>query len=228
MTAPYIPARDVDLVPWATNFADLITADPGLYGLDSTIAATIQAAVDAFDSAYTIATNPSTRTPVTVAAKDTAKQAMLPIVRTYASQIRINPGVADADKIALGLNLPNNNPSPIPAPATAPVLTITSAIPLRAVVKFRDEVASPTSRAKAPNAIGCEIWLGIDSIPLTDPNDCQYYGSAVKVPFAIDFDPSAVGKTFTLFGRWVNRAGSVGNNFALTGPWSSAVGQTVI
>lgn len=228
MAAPYIPPRDADLVNWADNFSTLITAAPSTYGLDSTIAATIASAVAAFDAAYAAATNPSTKTPVTVSAKDTAKFAMLPILRTYASQVRINPGVADADKIALGLNLPNNSPAPIPAPATTPVLIITSASPLRQVVKFRDEVASPTSRAKAPNSIGCEIWLGIDTIALTDPADLHYYGSAVKVPFYLDFDPSAVGKVATIMGRWVNRAGSAGNNFALTGPWSTPVSQTVI
>lgn len=227
-TTPYIPAREVDLVNWADNFASLITADPATYGLDAMAASTIQTAVDAWDAAYAAGTDPSTRTPVTVAAKNTAKLAMLPIVRAYASQIRINPGVDNADKTALGLNLPNNSPSPIPAPATVAVLTITSATPLRHTVKFRDETASPTSRAKAPNAIGCEIWVGISTIALTDPAQCKFYGTAVKVPFFVEYDPADAGKIATLFGRWSNRAGSAGNNINLTGPWGTAISQTIV
>jgi hypothetical protein len=228
MAAPYIPARDVDLVVWADNFAALITAAPATYGLSPTDASTIQASVDAWDAAYTLAVNPATRTPTTVAAKNTAKNAMVPILRTYASQIRINPGVMDSDKIALGLNLPNNSPSPIPAPATQAVLTITSATPLRHTLKFRDELASPTSRAKAPNSIGCEIWRGVSTIGLTDPGACTFYGMAVKVPFYSDFDPADAGKIATYFARWANRAGSAGNNIALTGPWSNALSQTIV
>lgn len=228
MSTPYIPPKDADLVNWADNFSTLITATPALYGLTSTDASNIATPVTAYDAAYSTATNPSTRTPSTVAAKNTAKLAMLPILRTYASQIRINPGVADADKVALGLNLPNNAPSPIPAPATVAVLTITKATPLRHELKFRDEVASPTSRAKAPNAIGCEIFVGISTIALSDPAACKYYGTAVKVPFYVDYDVSDAGKIATIFGRWSNRAGSAGNNIALTGPFGTALSQTIV
>ena len=228
MAAPYIPARDVDLVTWATNFSTLITAAPATYGLTPTDASNIAAAVAAYNAAYTLAVNPSTRTPTTVADKDTQKLAMIPIVRTYASQIRLNPGVMNSDKIALGLNLPNNSPAPIPRPNTAPVVTITNAQPLRHVMKFRDETAQPTSRAKASNSIGMELWRGIDSIALTDPTACTFIGMMVKVPFVSDFDAPDAGKIATYFGRWANRAGSVGNNTALTGPWSNAVSQTIV
>jgi len=228
MAAPYIPARETDLVTWADNFAALITATPSVYGLDAAAALIIQTAVDTWDAAYALAVNPSTRTPTTVADKNSAKLAMIPIIRTYASQIRLNPGVTNMDKVALGLNLPNNTPAPIPAPTTIPVLTIMSATPLRHTMKFRDEMASPTSRAKAPLSIGLELWRGIDSIALTDPADADFVGMMVKVPFFSDFDTADVGKVATYFGRWANRAGSAGNNQALTGPWSVAVSMTIV
>lgn len=228
MSVPYIPPREVDLINWADNFANLITADPPLYGLDAIAASIIQSQVDAWDLAYAAATDPGTRTPVTVGAKNTAKLAMLPIIRAYASQIRINPGVADADKIDLGLNLPNNSPAPIPAPATSPVITIIKAVPLRHVLKFRDEVASPTSRAKAPNCIGLELRRTIDTVAKTDPDAALYYGTMVKVPFNSDFDNADVGKICTYFARWINRAGSAGNNQALTGPWSAAQSMSIV
>lgn len=228
MAAPYIPARETDLVTWADNFAALITAAPATYGLDAPTAAIIQAAVDTWDAAYALAVNPSTRTPTTVADKNSAKLAMIPIIRTYASQIRLNPGVTNMDKVALGLNLPNNSPSPIPQPSTMPVITIMNATPLRHTLKFRDEMASPTSRAKAPLTIGLELWRGVDTIALTDPAKCDYIGTFVKVPFYSNFDADQAGKIATYFGRWITRAGSAGYNQALTGPWSVAASMTIV
>jgi hypothetical protein len=228
MANPYIPPRDVDLVTWADNFSALITAAPATYGLVAGDATIIAAAVVAWDAAYALAVNPTTRTPTTVAAKNTAKQAMLPILRTYASQIRLNAGVADADKIALGLNLPNNNPSPIPAPSTQPILNVTNAEPLRHVMRFRDTGSPSSSRAKAPNTIGMELWRFIGTAPATDPTTATFYGMAVKVPFNSEFTSDDAGKLATYFGRWANRAGSAGNNIALVGPWSAAITQTIV
>lgn len=228
MPQPYIPARETDLLTWADNFSSLITATPSTYGLDAAAALTIQTSVNTWDTAYAAAVNPGTRTPVTIAAKNSAKLAMIPIVRTYASQIRLNPGVANSDKIDLGLNLPNNSPAPKPAPSTIPVVTIMNATPLRHTLKFRDEMSSPTSRAKAPQCIGMELWRGISTVALTNPADALFYGTIVKVPFFSDFDAPDAGKVATYFGRWVNRAGSPGNNQALTGPWSNAVSMTIV
>lgn len=228
MSVPYIPPREVDLVNWADNFATLITAAPATYGLAAGDATIIQGLVNAWDAAYAAGTDPGTRTPVTVAAKNTAKLAMLPVVRTYASQIRLNPGVANSDKLNLGLNLPNNSPSPIPTPSTQPVVIVMQAINLRHILKFRDETASPTSRAKAPGSIGLELWRGIGTTPIVDPALCTYIGTFVKVPFNSDFDAGDAGKIATYFGRWVTRAGSVGYNQALQGPWSNAVSFGIV
>ncbi len=228
MPQPYIPSRETDLVTWADNFAALITAAPATYGLTSGDASTIQTAVDAWDSAYTTANNPSTRTPTTIAAKNTAKNAMLPILRSYASQIRLNPGVADSDKIALGLNLPNNTPSPVPTPITSPILDISANTPLRQTLRMRDTGSPSTSRAKAPNTIGMELWVAVGDAAAVDPSQASFVGMAVKVPFHVDFDVSQVGSVATYFGRWAVRSGSPGENIARRGPWSSAVSQTIV
>ena len=228
MPQPYIPSRETDLVTWADNFAALLTAAPATYGVTSADALIVQAAVDTWDAAYALAVNPSTRTPTTVAAKNTAKNAMIPIIRSYASQIRLNPGVADADKIALGLNLPNNTPTPVPTPVTAPILNISANEPLRMTFRMRDTGSPSNSRAKAPNTIGMEIWTVVGDSAAVDPALASFQGMAVKVPFHLDFDPADVGSVLTIFGRWAVRSGTVGENIARRGPWSSAVSQTIV
>jgi len=103
MSVAYIPPKDADLALWADNFADLITAAPATYGLVAGDALTIQTANDIFQADYLLAVNPGTRTSVTIAQKNSTKLAFVILARTYASQIRINPGVSNADKILLGL-----------------------------------------------------------------------------------------------------------------------------
>lgn len=60
--ADYLPRRDVDLLAWASNFSQRVSADPGAYGLTAGMAASVAAAEAAFGAAYRVASEPSTRT----------------------------------------------------------------------------------------------------------------------------------------------------------------------
>lgn len=218
--APYVPPRDTDFATWADNFATLITANPTLYGLDSTAAAAIQAENDAFQLAYTAAVNPGTRTPVTVAAKDSARITCQALMRVYASQIRINPGVTNSDKIDLGLNLPNPIPSPIPAPTSFPVLDLIQASPLVHQFKYQDSVLG-VGKQKAPGAIRMELRALAGTVPATDPEVMITIANPTKSPFQIQWDAGDAGKLATYAGRWVTRRG-------LTGPWSALQSFTIM
>ena len=135
---PYIPSRDSKLDLWANNFQTLIAANPALYGLMAADAVIITAAYDTWNAAYLLVTSPSTKTAMTVSAKNTARVTMLAILRPYATNISLNAGVASGDKTALGVNPRTSTPSPITAPTTNPVLYLQSAVPecLRAVQGF--------------------------------------------------------------------------------------------
>lgn len=220
MAASYIPPKDADLVNWCTNFSDLITADPPRYGLDAAAALLIQGAADDYNAAYAAAVNPTTRTPVTVSAKDSAKIAGVALWRTYAAQIRINPGVLNADKIALGLNLPNNSPSPVPAPTSFPLLTQISSTPLASQWSYADS-DTPVGKAKAPGATALQLFVGYGTVPITDPEALLFAGLVTKSPFLLEFPVGEAGKIATVGGRWSTRRG-------LLGPWSSLSTTTVV
>jgi hypothetical protein len=219
MAAPYIPPRDVDLIDWGSNFAGLITATPAAFGLTPTDASTIQAAFDAYDAAYALAVAPTTRTPVTVADKNTAKFTFIGIARTYAAQIRLNPGVTNPNKTALGLNLVNNVPSPIPAPTGFPIITFVGATPGEHTLRFADST-TPDSKAKPQGVTNMQLFVGVSTIALVDPADCSLYSTPTRVPLAVTFNPADAGKLATYFGRWATRKG-------LVGPWSAAVSAVV-
>lgn len=233
--APYIPARDSTLDSWADNFATLITASPATYGLDATAALAIQNAFDTWHAAYLLGgstgsppvpVNPSTFTSVTVAAKNAEKTAMTILHRSYAAQIRINPGVASSDKIALGLNLPNNSPTPIGAPTTFPLLSIVSAGPGTQEIRYADST-TPSLRKKPAGTIGLQLFRGVAVDPIVDVKLCSFLDTLTVQPYQSVFLVGDDGKTATYFGRWVNRGRQAGGSASLVGPWSAGVSQTV-
>jgi hypothetical protein len=141
----YLPQTDSGLLAFGVNFASLITAAPAQYGLVAGDATTINSAVNAYDAALTAAVDPSTRTPVTIAAKNQARAFMVETIRPYAMAIKANAAVSLPDKVSLGLNYPNNPPAPVPAPTTAPVLAVIGATFGVHTLRFADE-NSPASR----------------------------------------------------------------------------------
>ena len=220
MAAPYIPPKDADLAAWAQNFSDLITAAPTTYGLQPSDAVTIAASNSTWQAAYLVAVTPSTRTEVTVAAKNAAKVAFVALARTYSSQIRLNPGVLNSDKLALGLNLPNNSPSPIPPPVTWPIVSIPTGGPGLHEIRYADS-STPSTRGKPANAVQMQLFRGVAAAAIPDPADCQFLAGVTRQPYQSIFsDPADAGKVATYFARWLTRNGEVG-------PWSAGVSMTI-
>lgn len=208
--APYIPTRDTDLDTWLANFSTLITASPSTYGLVSGDASAIAAAVAAWHAAYLLVTSPSTKTAATVADKDTERTSVLATVRPYAQQISLNAGVSSMDKIAVGVNARTSVPTPITAPTTYPLITIVSAITWGHIIRFRDQMASPSVKAKPYGVLQCQIFAATSPTPVTDPTLLPQVGVETKSPFTQMWAPAALGLKAYYAGRWVTRKGLVG------------------
>jgi hypothetical protein len=214
----YIPPKDADFDVWLQNFSTLLTATPTAYGLIAGDAVVVAAQYTAWHAAYLAATNPTTRTSATVAAKDGARVTAVATIRPYAQQISKNMSVTDALKIGIGVNLPNNVPVPIPPVATSPALILQSAAPQQHILQYRDST-TPLSKAKPFGAIAVEIWRAVGVTAAVDPSACALYARWTKTPNISSFAVGEVGKTATYFARWVTRSG-VGGQSA-PGPWSA-------
>jgi hypothetical protein len=215
----YIPSQDAALKAWAENFDALITANPATYGLVPADAVSIDGFVDAFSAAYLVITNPATKTKPAVANKDGAKAAMLSIVRGYAQQIKLNQGVTNENKLALGLTLSDGTPTPIPAPSSNPILSVIGATMGQQTIRFAD-VNTPALRAKPFGAIGLQLFRHIGIAPISDPALATFNAFVTRQPYGVSFDNADNGKTCTYFARWQTRTG-------LVGPWSPPVSFTV-
>jgi hypothetical protein len=217
----WIPSTDAAKATFAATFAAGITADPGSYGLVAGDATAFTILTAAYTAALDVATNDATRTPATIAAKDAAKNAMIPELRRLGNLIQANPAVSDADKVAIGLTVRDTGPgsqTPVPAPSTFPLLNILSATPFNHNLKVTDS-DTPTTNAKPPGAIALEFRAQVSATPIADPEDIEYAGLETSHLVNFQFQAGDVGKQVYYAGRWITRTG-------LVGPWSDVLSFT--
>lgn len=219
MAQSYIPARDADALAWLQTFASGITASPSTYFLSAAEALVIQNAVDEFAAAYADAIDPAQRTPVNIATKDEARNAAEQLCRQFATLIKVNAGISNPEKIAIGVRPVNPNRDPIECPQTSPTINVVAATPGTHTLRFADSLM-PENRGKPFGASEVQLFVAIGAEPATDWNDARFYGKFTKNPLAVAFQPEDNGKQATYWARWAGRRGDVG-------PWSAAVSLAI-
>ncbi|MEK6701192.1 MAG: hypothetical protein AABZ53_02940 [Planctomycetota bacterium] len=211
----YIPSRDADLESWLQNFKTLIAATPTNYGLVAADGTAITTSYTAWHTAFLAATNPTTRTKITVAAKNQQKALTLVLVRGYAATIRANLAVSDAFKAGLGLHIKDTQPTPVPPPSTYPVLAIRSMGAGLQNLIATDQGASD-SRARPVGSAGLLIYRAIATGPVGEPTAATFLAFVGRPALQSTFISADSGKTATYFARWTNAKGEMG-------PWSPPV-----
>lgn len=224
MSTPYIPAKDADYLAWLLNFSTLLTATPVVYGLTAPDAVLVAAEYTTFEAALALSTDPGTRTPVTVAAKDAARSASEIIVRPYAVLISLNAGVTSGDKIAIGVTVRSTVPTPIPAPVVAPTISLISATPL--VHQLQIKPVGSSNKAKPAGCVAIEVARSVGTVAATDPTQLAIIGQYGKTPLIQNFGAGDQGKICTYAARYRTRSGPAGVSQA--GPWSALISYVVI
>lgn len=217
MPVAYIPAPDADFLAWMDNFATLLTADPTAYGEDAPSALVVQNAFDAFDAAYTLATNPATRTSPTIADKDAERVNLDAAARPVAQRINARSSVTNTQRSDLGITIRKTTRTPVPAPVTAPALTLRSQIAGVANLQIRDET-TPTTKAKPAGVIGVDIHVFVGDTPPVTYEEFPLEKTTGKTPNSLSFAGAQSGETANVVARWTTRSGPGG--VAQKGPWS--------
>ena len=216
---PYMPTQDADLDAFAQNMNTLITANPTNYGLIAGQATTFDTAADLFTSTLATATNPSTRTSVTVAAKNSARAALKTLIQNYMAIIQAYPAITNPLLSGLGLTVRDTVPTPIPAPTSAPILSFQSSSSFAIFGNISDE-NTPDLRARPFGAIGAEIWVKVGVAAPASPAETAFKQLTTRQPTVVQFTGGDAGETCYAYARWINRRGE-------PGPWS-ALAQFVI
>lgn len=214
----YIPARDDDFNVWLTNFNAVLAPDYAAYGVTLEERNAIGGYTAQWQAAYAAATNGSTRSPATIAAKDAIRAQATAFVRPIAVRIILNPSVSNAQRETVGVTVRAGTRTPTPPPTTAPQLNIVSAIPLQVTLQYRDET-TPDSKSKPPGVRACQVFASIGTVASIDPAQASWRIEVTKSPFTLPFQAAEQGKVCTLWARWVTIAGPGGKS--QVGPWGS-------
>lgn len=216
----YIPAGDDAFRAWALNFSTLITATPTAFGLTAGQATSYAALYATYNMALLAATDPSTRTRVTVAAKDSARADLEAYSRQLASVAQAFPAITPEQLAALGLTVRSTVRPPIGTPTTAPIVAIVANGVLNSIIRFSDET-TPDRRAKPFGAVALQLWVKYGDVPPVSIADMQLLGVLTRNPSMVEFPAAHAGDQAWLVGRWITRRG-------LVGPQSVTVNTTVI
>lgn len=220
MSRDYIPPKDADLLAWAGNNSAVYTANPTDYGLDAGQASAYATLVTDYDSALAAATDPGTRTKVTVAAKDTARNLLVANARQLGQIAQRFPGITDELLSDAGLTVRDPVPSPIPGPTTTPVLSLVSAGVQNHVLRYTDSVLV-NPRSKPPGSIGLQLYCKVDITPPAGPDATAFKQLGTRMPVTANFDAADKGKTAYYYARWYTAKG-------LLGPWSDLFSATIM
>ena len=219
MASDFIPNSDADALAFMQTFAAGIAASPATYDLVAADATTISNAVSAFEVAFGVTSNPATRTAVTVNVKSSSRDAAEAVVRQYAAQIRVNAGITDANKIAIGVRPVNTSRTPVPVPATSPLLNIVEVTPGVQHLRYADS-ATPDSGAKPFGAASLQLFVAVGTVAVVDPAAALFRAACTRNPVEVAFEAADDGKLATYFARWATARGEVG-------PWSLPVSMRI-
>ncbi|MDR2824328.1 MAG: hypothetical protein LBB41_03905 [Prevotellaceae bacterium] len=167
---------------------------------------------ETFEVSLAIAEDPSTRTPVSIKAKNDARKAVESSTRTLLkAYVTYNPLVTDADREAMGLPVHKTTRTPVPTPVTFPEAEVRLPSPAVVEIHFRDSQSE--HRAKPAGVHGAEIsWAIFDEAPV-DWKQLTHSSFDTHTPLRLTFEGADRGKTLYFALRWENTRGE-------KGPWS--------
>ncbi len=129
------------MLNWSRNFAAMISAAPGVYGLTPAQAASFAALQSAYASAYTIARKPESNSRTNILIKNDARLNLLDgpggaweLVRL----IQANPNLTDGQRTGLGLQPVDRHRSRVGPPASPPDMHILGVAGRAIKVRLRD------------------------------------------------------------------------------------------
>lgn len=205
-----IPPKGADdLLVWAANFAHHLVLHPQACGVDPADAAEFQGMYDAYAAALAAVKVPESRTRVSVAEKDTARDILRRRARELIRIVRAHRGFGAEQAAALNLPLRAAPVARLSPPATAPQLHLRPQNSLRNSLRILDAV-NPQRRARPHGVIGCEVWVKIGGERPRSIEECRYHGLATRSHGTLSFPAGSGNQTCWAIGRWINQRGEAG------------------
>lgn len=165
----------------------------------------------AWDTAWADADNEGNRTSAQVQTKNDARKMYEAGIRKFTRQyLRFNNSVSNAERVVMGITIPDREPSPAPVPTTNPTLNIgTEDVGMHRVV-FYDEFHN--TKGKPRFVAYCDIRYHIGTEAPTHPDEYGTPRVATKNPVIVNHYGFS-GQRVYYIARWVNSRNE-------PGPWS--------
>jgi hypothetical protein len=204
MTSNFYRGVDADVVAGSANFASLLATGFASYGITSVQQAAFAALNAALQSAYSAAVSPSTRTPGSVMAKNTAIRNVRANAILLGKIISATPSVTDSQLVGLGL-LPRSGRTPVARPDSAPAIEVLSVRGNTVSLRLR-EGGDSSRRGKPVGVSGAAVYSFVGAVPPTDERGWTFEALTSRVKTDVEF-PNRVAPGsrvwFTAF--WFNQ-----------------------
>jgi hypothetical protein len=215
---PPRPRKQSNLLAKLTAFAHGISRDPALYKRTAEEAREIQSAVDAFAQTLRVASEPGTKTRVTVNHKDEKRRIAEEVHSKYYNLIKVDPEISDPDKIAIGVSPVNPERKAISVPPTVPLLNAVGATPHRHTLRFRNgETLKETQGcekgergAKPPGAAFIQLYAAIGEERQQPLTEAREVGLFTRNPIVVEYKSDDNGRQAVYWARWISPKGEAG------------------
>ena len=208
MAASFLQMTDKEFLLWSGNVATLTTATPAVFGASVAQAALFSTAQATFSAAMAALSNPNTQTPVWVAAKNTARKALLAQAKAVVAIADTTITVTPAQRAQLGIP-PKLAPTPVPQPGTSPIISIVSMLGLVVKLQLVDSVSK--KKTKPPGVVNAIIFSYVGPTPPADMSNWKYQGIATKPIVNVNFPIGTPAGSLVWFAAfWSNAKGESG------------------
>ena len=208
-----IPKNDPELVPYVTNWNTQFDDSPIPFGVSPQQAAALAAISGPYvASVATINAQRAlgTRAKSQTEARNTARDAMLVVLRSLYAAVQFNPDVSDQNKTLLGVTIRSDSRQPTPPISQRPTMANATSVGRTVSVSLYDP-STKSKRAKAPNAVSALVYAFVGEQYPSDPTLWQLCGVATRSTFETTFaDGVAPGSTVWFCAAWVDRKGNTG------------------
>jgi hypothetical protein len=216
----YIPRPDNLFLAWIVNFLKYLFPSLTRLNFPHDVYQNLTEQRDDFTIKLEAAEDPSTRTPLTVAAKNASRKTLEESVRQAVKEYLINNHLlTEEDFKGLGLPIHKTTRTPSPVATTYPEFFIDSSVIRRVTIHFFDQ-GKAKSKAKPAGQHGAEIRWAILDMPPASVADLIHSSFDTHTPFTLEFDENQRGKTVYFCLCWENTRGE-------KGPWSE-IGNAII
>lgn len=213
MSQAFYAGTQAELAAGAANLVEIVTPAPATYGVPTATLTAYTTLTNNFISLLELATEPATRTTVSVENKNAAMKLLRSASVDIAKLITATQTVTNGMLLALQLN-PRIIPQPRPVPMAPPAVDVKSVTGRIATLRVHD-AQSENRRGKPFGATGAMIYTFVGENPPEDPT--QYYCQGVATRTYVDvLFPNSVpsGATVWVSACWIGPRGQLGNGSA--------------